>query len=71
LEGILGHIDEAEAEVARLEEELADPGVYRDRSEDVPALWEALEAARARAQKLLDRWEELETKRERASLPPA
>ena len=62
-------IEEAEAQVARLEETLADPALYRDRPDDVPALLTELETARTEAQRLVDRWEELETKREEASAP--
>jgi ABC transport system ATP-binding/permease protein len=64
LEAIMGHIEQAEAEVARLEAVLADPAIYRDRADEVPAQLEALERARAEAQRLTERWEELETKRE-------
>jgi ATP-binding cassette subfamily F protein uup len=62
LDGLLEAIDQAEAEVRRLEAALADPALYASRAAEVPALTQALEAARAEAAKRTARWEELESK---------
>ena len=62
LDGILEAIDAAEADVARLEGELADPSRYQEASR-IAELAVELETARARAETLVARWEELETKK--------
>ncbi len=64
LREIMAKIEAAEAEVARLEAELADPALYAERGAEVPALGEALEAARGLVEELLARWEELEAKKD-------
>jgi ATP-binding cassette subfamily F protein uup len=62
LDGILEAIDAAEADVARLEAELADPSRYQQVSR-IAELAADLETARVRAEMLVARWEELETKK--------
>lgn len=62
LEGILGKIEEAEGEVAALEKELADPGLYATRAAEVPAISRRLDEARGKAAVLVARWEVLEEK---------
>ena len=64
LEGILDEITSAEARVAELEAELADPELYAARGATVPGLLAAADAARAELHRLTERWEELETRRE-------
>ena len=64
LESILDEITSAEARVAELEAELADPELYASRGGTVPELLAAAEQARADLQRLTERWEELETRRE-------
>lgn len=61
-------IESAEAEVARLEAELADFGLYASRGAEVPALNDALEAARGALDALRARWEELEQKKSRGGV---
>jgi len=61
---ILSKIEAAEAEVSRLEAELADPDLYVARGAEVPALNAALDAARLEAEALITRWEALEEKKE-------
>jgi ATP-binding cassette subfamily F protein uup len=57
-------IEAAEAEVRRIEAELADPELYRRDAVRAGQLGTELGAAQARAQALMDRWQELESKRE-------
>ena len=64
LEGLEAKVEEAEAEVALLEERLADPAIYQRGGDEVPALMAELEQARAAAKTIMARWEELEEKRE-------
>jgi ATP-binding cassette subfamily F protein uup len=61
---IEGMISAAEAEVSRLERELAEPELYRRDAPRAARLGTELGAARERVSTLLDRWQELETKRE-------
>ena len=63
LDGMLQTIDTAEAEVKRLEAELADPTLYVQRAGEVPELTKKLDAARVEAARLVVRWEELEARR--------
>ena len=60
LAGIEGAITGAEARVAELEAQLADPTLYQSRGAEVPALVAALEAARGEVERLYARWQELE-----------
>jgi len=62
LAGLMDKIARAEAEVAELEAELADPALYASRGADVPELTARLGTARDALGALLARWEELETK---------
>jgi ATP-binding cassette subfamily F protein uup len=64
LAGIEKAIEDAEAEVRRIEAELADPELYRRDAVRAGALGSELSAAQARVQSLMDRWQELESKRE-------
>jgi ABC transport system ATP-binding/permease protein len=59
LDGIEGRIEEAEARVAELEAELADPGVWAGGGERGRALATELEQARSAAAELYVRWDEL------------
>ncbi len=63
LGGIFVKIEEADAEVARLEALLADPSLYAERGDEVPVLNDALDAARTTATNLVTRWEALEAKK--------
>lgn len=60
LAGIEAAISAAEAEVARLEAELADPDVYARRGTEIPRLSAGLEAARSEVERLFARWAELD-----------
>jgi ATP-binding cassette subfamily F protein uup len=60
LAGMHDAIEAAEAEVARLEEELSAPGFYAQPHGTVRAITTALEEAKATAKTLYARWEELE-----------
>ena len=53
-------IQAAEARVASLEAELADPALYRDRKAHVPTLTATLDQARAEVDRLYARWQTLE-----------
>jgi ATP-binding cassette subfamily F protein uup len=64
LSEIEGVIAAAEAEVSRLERQLADPEIYKRDAPRAQRLVSELAAARTRVTTLLDRWQELETKRE-------
>jgi ATP-binding cassette subfamily F protein uup len=57
-------IEGAEADVRRIEAELADPELYRRDAVRAGKLSTELSAAQARVQALMDRWQELESKRE-------
>ena len=63
LEGIFDRIAEREAEVERMQEELADPSVYAARGAEVPAMLEALEKAKLEVAALMARWEDLEARK--------
>jgi ABC transport system ATP-binding/permease protein len=60
LEAIEGAIAAAEVRVAELEAQLSDPGVFKDRPTEVPALVTGLDAARAEVERLFARWQELD-----------
>jgi ABC transport system ATP-binding/permease protein len=60
-------IQAAEAEVLRIETELADPDLYRKDAVRAGELGGELGLAQARVQTLMDRWQELESKREALS----
>jgi ATP-binding cassette subfamily F protein uup len=60
LEAIEDTIAAAEARVAGLEAQLSDPGVFKDRPTEVPALIAGLDAARAEVERLFARWQELD-----------
>ena len=63
LEGMEASIAAAEATVADLDAQLADPGIYVERADEVPALVEAAATARAEVERLVARWIELEERR--------
>ncbi|MDQ3032597.1 MAG: ABC-F family ATP-binding cassette domain-containing protein [Myxococcota bacterium] len=63
LDGMMARIEASEADIARREAELADPAIYASRGAELPALLEALEAARASLTGLMTRWEDLESRR--------
>jgi ATP-binding cassette subfamily F protein uup len=60
LEAIEDTIAAAETRVGELEAELSDPGVFKDRPTEVPALIAGLDAARAEVERLFARWQELD-----------
>lgn len=62
LEGIVERIEQAEAQVSALEEQLADPTLYSRRAGEVAGLKTSLEHAKRLAGSLTARWEELEAK---------
>jgi len=62
LEGIMDRIEQAEAQVSALEEQLADPTLYSRRAGEVAGLKTSLENAKSLAGSLTARWEELEAK---------
>lgn len=62
LDGIVDRIERAEAEVGELEEKLADPTLYSQRSGEIASLKNALEKAKETAATLTVRWEELEAR---------
>lgn len=64
LEGLEPAVEEADGAVAALEEQLADPLIWRDGAEKGREIQEKLGAAQERAATLLCRWEELMTKLE-------
>lgn len=64
LDEVVERIGQAEREVARLEDELADPALYAERGGEVPDLLARLEDARAEAARLMERWEDLESRAE-------
>lgn len=61
LEGIEARILAAEAEVARLESIVSDPGFYQQDYRAVQETLNALDAARSETARLYDRWAELES----------
>jgi ATP-binding cassette subfamily F protein uup len=63
LDGLQPAIEMAEADVVRLEAELADPALYKDRRADVPKVTESLRVARSEVERLYARWTELEARR--------
>ncbi len=63
LEGMEAAIQQAEAEVTRLEELFASPDFHRMHAARTPELLAELEAAKAAANRLYARWEELEAAR--------
>jgi ATP-binding cassette subfamily F protein uup len=64
LSGMEAAIAAAEREVQRIEEQLADPELYRRDASKAGELGAELSAAQARVHALMDRWQELESKRE-------
>lgn len=58
--GIADAIAASEAEIARLQAELADPTVYAKRGTEVPQLTASLEAATREVERLFARWAELD-----------
>jgi ATP-binding cassette subfamily F protein uup len=62
LEQLPGKISALEAEQAGLQRQLADPAIYRDRPQEVPAMNQRLEAIEEELLGLLERWELLEAK---------
>jgi ATP-binding cassette subfamily F protein uup len=60
LEAIEDTIAAAETRVGALEAELSDPGVFKDRPTEVPALITGLDAARAEVERLFARWQGLD-----------
>ena len=63
LERLMPLIEEAEAALAAIEAELADPDLYARRGAEVPALQARRDAAQALVDERVARWEELEGKR--------
>ncbi|MGD8862894.1 MAG: ABC-F family ATP-binding cassette domain-containing protein [Myxococcales bacterium] len=62
LQKLPDEIEAAEARVAELEEELADPELYRSRSGEVAGKTADLDGRRKELEALMGRWEELELK---------
>jgi ABC transport system ATP-binding/permease protein len=62
LEGMEATIAGAEADIARLETEIQDPGFYEQDHESVQGALGALTAAQERVETLFARWEELEAR---------
>lgn len=60
LAGMEAAILAAEEEVATLQGTLSDPGIYKDRSAEVPGLVARLDAAKLKVDALYARWQELE-----------
>jgi ATP-binding cassette subfamily F protein uup len=60
LEGIEDAITAAEERVQKLEAELSDPAVFKDRGAEVQGLIAALDAARADVERLFARWQALD-----------
>ena len=55
-----GRIEELEGTIAELQQAMADPALYRDRSEEVPALKARLDGAEAELADAFERWAELD-----------
>ncbi|NSL57069.1 ATP-binding cassette domain-containing protein [Uliginosibacterium aquaticum] len=62
LEALPGRISSLEAEQAELQQQLADPDIYRTRGADVPAMNARLAEIDEALLELLERWEALEAK---------
>jgi len=62
LEALPGKIAALEAEQAQLQQQLADPAVYRDRASEVQGMNTRLESIEEELLNLLERWEALEAK---------
>ncbi|MCL2656770.1 MAG: ATP-binding cassette domain-containing protein [Betaproteobacteria bacterium] len=62
LEQLPGKIAALEAEQTGLQQQLADPAIYRERPQDVPRFNQRLEAIEVELLQLLERWELLESK---------
>ena len=60
LAGMEAAITAAEARVVELEATLSDPGTFKDRASEVPALVASLDGARHEVERLYARWTELE-----------
>ena len=60
LAGIEARVEAADAEVARLEAVLSEPGLYRDRPTEVTGVLSALTTAKTAVEAVYARWEELE-----------
>jgi ATP-binding cassette subfamily F protein uup len=69
LEGIETQIQNADAEIARIEGLFADPEFFRKHATQVNQLTAELEAAKENLPKLYARWEELEAIRLAAAVP--
>lgn len=70
LDGLMDRVEAAEAQVAEIEAQLADPSLYATRGHEVASMQDALNEARLEAETLTARWEALETKREAAERKP-
>ncbi len=64
LDGLLDRVDQAEQEVASLEQQMADASFYERTDADRRAFFEKLEAAKANAESLAERWTALEERRD-------
>jgi ATP-binding cassette subfamily F protein uup len=64
LETLPGEIERLEAEIAKLQQALADPNLYRKSPDDFAKKSQALEAAEAKRAEAEDRWLQLEILRE-------
>jgi ATP-binding cassette subfamily F protein uup len=62
LEALPGKISALETEQATLQQQLADPAIYRDRPTEVPTMNARLAAIDEELLALLERWEALEAK---------
>ena len=60
LEALPARIEALEERIEALQTRLADPGLYRDRADEVPVLRTELEAAEAEHEAAFERWSELE-----------
>lgn len=63
LEALGGKIEAAETEIAKLETQLQDPAIYRDRPNDVPGMTKRLEELKENLEIDFLRWAELEERR--------
>lgn len=64
LDGILDAVAACEKTVEAVEAKLADPKLYSQRGDEVPALQEELAAAQGKLAKIVERWELLESKKQ-------